>query len=215
MVEHIDRVDPELKFFGFPNPNPLDQVDVEPKECRAFDPAQAKVTNLSWGRIHQYDSARTHSVRTRTNRLVYQCSIESLQRCHGGSCRIRHRRQARNVGHAVRRLDYLSNGLGKVCSNGWCVKWNSGWTTDEILPDRGDRRRDVERPSRNTVEDCTELPTLDRPLDPSRAVGKELPSRAERQLVRTVCREAMRAMVAEQGFIDRRVGGIAGVDEIV
>src|SRR5206468_10152840 len=49
MVQHVNGIDTQLKFFGLRNPDALDEVHIQTEMPRSLDPSQTKRADLPWG----------------------------------------------------------------------------------------------------------------------------------------------------------------------
>ena len=202
MVQHIDRIHPEFKLFGFGNPHTLDQVRVEPQQRRSFERASAKIADLPRRRIHKNGPALRIG-----NRFVAERSAESVLRGYIGPGWIRDLLEAGEVGHAIRELRDVSHS-GKIAKN-------DRGAIGSRLPNRRNRSNNGQRRTGRPAEDRAKLPTLGQMLHESGRVAEKFPIRAEWQFERSVADEIVSAMVTQQRFIQSSVTGIAGIVKAV
>src|SRR5262245_33881863 len=135
MIQNIHPVDADFKVFVLRDSHALDEICIESKMRRPFDPSQAKCTHLSGRGIHKKKPALRICYR-----LVAELTAQSLERRDVRARRIGDLFQVRKVRYGVRQLGYFPDILWKIAED---VRSH----IRRGLPNRGDWSRDGERRS--------------------------------------------------------------------
>src|SRR5262249_23119825 len=121
-----------------------------------------------------------------SNRLVAETRIESLRCCDILNSWVGHLLQSREVGSAVFQPCNLTDVLRKLPKENRRVV--------RVLYKRRRARSNGQRRARSPFENSSQLPLFDQPRQPSRTIGEKRSARPERQFVRPVTANRMRAM---------------------
>ena len=108
MIQHVDGVHSKFEFLRFRNSHTLDEVRVEIKAWRAFDPFQPETAVVSRRGVYQKKVA----LRIR-NRLIAEYAIESVGGRHSANGRIGDLLSAGEENHAIVYFGHLPYVLRK------------------------------------------------------------------------------------------------------